>query len=180
MAPFSRAVGCKSKFCSLYFLASSSPFRKSMTQPPAPKPWEEIDLAENPLFRVGAWSEGLGVQITLPKITCKELSGPWKFDLNLAVWSKVISHYSGHRQTDRQTDKRTDTPFESPWTSEGNILLLFYAGGWGNFEPAKFLPFHFMKDNSNIYTAKLCSLQLPWWQVANSFNRRSLDQSITR
>ena len=36
-APFSQAVGQKSKFRSQHFFASSSRLRKGMTQPPCPK-----------------------------------------------------------------------------------------------------------------------------------------------
>ena len=52
LTPFSRAMGRKSKFRSQHFFALPSCYRKSMTQPPCPKPWEEIDLAEKSVIGV--------------------------------------------------------------------------------------------------------------------------------
>ena len=49
--------------------------KKVRHDPPAPKPWEEIDLAETSSLGSGLYLEGLWVQNTCPKITCKELSG---------------------------------------------------------------------------------------------------------
>ena len=86
--------------------------RKGATLPPAPKASEEIDLAETPFLRVRADPGGPGVKITCRKITCEELSGPWKFDCHPMNISKVIWLSSGdaqmHRRTDAQMHRRTD------------------------------------------------------------------------
>ena len=107
-APFSRAVGQKSKFRSQHFFALLSPFPKRYDTTPLPQyPGRRYIWQKTHFSGSGPDPEGLGVQINGPKITCKEISGPWKFDHNLAMGSKVISNCSGHRRTDRQTDRQT-------------------------------------------------------------------------
>ena len=40
-----------------------------------------------------------------------------------------------------------NTHFESPWTPKGKFFsyIILCMGGWVTSNPAKFLPFHFMK-----------------------------------
>ena len=60
--------------------------------------------------KIGPDPAGHGFRATRPKITCKELSGPWKFCANLSNGPKVTAlflkwHTDGrtHRRTDAQT-----------------------------------------------------------------------------
>ena len=114
-APFSRAVGQKSKFRSQHFFASLSQFQKGVTRPPCPKtPGGDI-FGRNPLLGVRAWPRGPWVQVTHPKITCEEFSRPWKFGCQPTNMSKVIWLCSGDAHTDRQTHRQTDTHTQTDW-----------------------------------------------------------------
>ena len=76
------------------------------TTPPAPKLWEELDLAENQLFGVWAWPQYPGIQITHPKITYLKLSKPWKFCTCLFKESKVaVTHRCTNAWTHRLTKR---------------------------------------------------------------------------
>ena len=52
--------------------------------------------------------EGRGFQNTRPKITCEELSGPWKFRAGLSNESKVMALFRSDRHQDTQKDRHTD------------------------------------------------------------------------
>ena len=56
-APFSRAMGQKSNFCSQHFFTSSSHFQKGVTRPPCPKTLGGDGLAEKSIFWVWAGSK---------------------------------------------------------------------------------------------------------------------------
>ena len=71
--------------------------------PPAPKPPEEIDLAETRFFGVRAWPRGPRSPCHLQKITCKEVSGPWKFRANPSNGSQVTTLFWSDTRTDRPT-----------------------------------------------------------------------------
>ena len=119
------------------FFASSSCFRK---------PWEETDLAEKSVFGLRAWPQGLRfgwVWLGQNHLSKNYLRGV-RLTLKILPQSDhgVKSHCSGHRQTDRLTDRQTF------WITPKEIFfhILFYAwGGWETSNPAKFLPFHFVK-----------------------------------
>ena len=102
--------------------------------PLAPKTWEEINLAEIVIFGVRAWPQRPRGPNCMPKNYLQVVPK------NLTRRANVISHCGGHR--------RTDTHFESPWTPQGKFLcLIFYAWvGWETSNPAKCLPFNYVKD----------------------------------
>ena len=132
-APFSRAMGQKSNFCSQHVFTSSSHFQKGVTWPPCPKTLGGDGLAEKSIFWVWA-----GVQTTCPKITCNESGWPWKFDHYLTMKSKIISHCSGHR--------RTHILNPSKWKF---FVKLFYAWGDGKLQSLQIF-YHFTSWRMNI------------------------------
>ena len=71
--------------------------------PLPPKPPEEIDLAETRFFGVQAWPRGPRSPCHLQKITCKEVSGPWKFRANPSNGSQVTALFWSDTRTDRRT-----------------------------------------------------------------------------
>ena len=106
-ALFSGAVGKISKFLLAKFCLPCCPdSEKVWHNPPAPKPSEEVDLAETPLFGVWAWPEDPEVRITCQKITCKELSRPQKFCADPSNESNVTALFL-HGQLDGHTDGQT-------------------------------------------------------------------------
>lgn len=67
--------------------------------------------------------------------------------------SKVISLWS-------QTDRPADTHFESCCTPKGKklFLMLFYVWGqWETSNPAKFLPFHYIRRSKFEFNLQMCS-----------------------
>ena len=76
--------------------------------PPAPKPPEQIDLAKPAFLGSGPDPKGCGVQVTHPKIICKEICGFWKFRANPFYGLKVTALFWSDRRTGTQTPRRTD------------------------------------------------------------------------
>ena len=76
--------------------------------PPAPKPPEQIDLAKPAFLGSGPDPKGCGVQVTHPKIICKEICGFWKFRANPFYGLKVTALFWSDRRTGTQAPRRTD------------------------------------------------------------------------
>ena len=124
-APFSWAMVQKSKFRSQRFVCLVDQISKRCNMSFLPQnPPEEIDLAETRFFGVRAWLRG--PQGTCPKITCKELSRPWKFCADLFNGSKVTALFRSDTRTHRRTDSQTKTNHLSTTTE-----FFFFAYTWG-------------------------------------------------
>ena len=121
-----------------------------MTRPPDPKPWEEIYLAENPLFGVKADPLGLGVQMTCPKTTCEELIRPWKFCAALANKLKVMALFRSDARMHGHTEVRMHGP------RPASLPLGFFA--WETKNPTKFLPLR-------SFLSKYFKLAIWWYPV---------------
>ena len=105
-----------------FFLSRPPVSKKVWHHPPAPKP-----------------PEGPGVRVTCPKITCEELSGPWKFCVCQSKESKVTALFCSDTQTHEN---------ESP--HHHNIIFFDICEGEGgkHHEPYK------------ISTSSLCERQI--------------------
>ena len=133
-APFSRAMGQKSNFCSQHVFTSSSHFQKGVTWPPCPKTLGGDGLAEKSIFWVWAGSK-LHVQKlhAMSQVDPENLTTIWP-------WSQKLFHIVA------VTDGHT---FWIPLS--GNFLLNYFMhGGWKTSKPANFLPFYFMKNEYYI------------------------------
>ena len=133
---------------SQHFLPCPLVSKKVWHDPCAPKPWEEVDLVEKAPFGVWTWSRCPRVQTSWPKITCKELSWTWKFDHNQTPRSNVVSLCSGSQSdwwTERQTDRQANI-LNRKEPHRKTFLNFLCMGRWETSNPAKFLPFHFVKD----------------------------------
>ena len=131
--------------------------KKVWHYPPNPKSTEEIDLAETAVFRPRANTDQRAVPNYLPK---NYLRGVWvslKFWWRFIAWVKSYGTFLLGR-TDTQTHRRTDTQthrhtfLNRPCTTRG-VKKIFCIYVWGKLctttNPAKFLPFHSVKDNYN-------------------------------
>ena len=156
-----------------------------MTWPTCHKTLRGDRFVTKGLFWVGPDQEGPGVQTTCSKISCKELSWPWKFEHNLTTCSEVILLCSVHLWTDRQMDRHT---FWIPLDPLGKILFLNFYTLWS---PAKFLPFtswrilyniFFSQRSSNVHLidwrSKHLHLPLPAVLQLSSFDHVSGKHSV--
>ena len=138
--PIVSGCGMKIKIPLPNFFASSSHFWKGVTRPPAPKPREETNLLKSLFWGSRPDPEGPGVQTACRKITCKEFGDP-EYLTTIWPWGQKLFHNV------MVIDRHTNTL----WISMGPLReklfpILFYAcGGWDTSNPAKFLPFHFVK-----------------------------------
>ena len=124
------------------FLLPRLPISKKVWHnPPATKPLEEIDLAENTLFGVRAWPQrASGYKYPDQKLLAQKLVEnltpvwPWGQKLFHIV---AVTDRQTVRKTDGQKDRQTDAQFKSPRTPKGKFFSYIILC------PAKFLPFHY-------------------------------------
>ena len=128
-APFSRAVGWKSKLRSQLFVCLVVPILKRCDTTPCPKTPGGDRFGRNPLLPdpKGPW-----VQVTRQKITCKELSGPWKFCARPSNESKVTAHFWGEGLSDLQTQRRTDKNQSPLYHYRTEFFFIHVRGKEGN------------------------------------------------
>ena len=103
-APFSWAVGQKSKFRSQRFVCHVVSIPKRRDTTPLPQNPRRRQIWRKPAF-LGSRPDpvGPGVRVTRPKITCEELSGPWKFHTDPSNGSKVTALFWSDGCRDTQT-----------------------------------------------------------------------------
>ena len=118
---------------------------KVQHDPPAPKPQEEIYLAETPFLRVQALLRGPRGPIHLPKNYLGGVKRALKISRRFIQQVKSYDTFS-LGQTHGWTDRHKN---ESPQYQKGFFCI--YVGGKevNTTNPTKFLPLHFMKDKKN-------------------------------